>query len=139
MNAFINENMIYWEQKNEAAQYIVSLYIGAEISLPYSYLTRKNEMFIPSFLKDKHKKKEKGDIAYQKIDEIYIAKSKTYHTFMDLVDISKKIDDSSRGTGIACTCYKTTYLNYYVEVVAEDKFGNILDKSELMLMTIPRR
>ena len=111
MNTFVNKNMIYWEQNNKAAQYIVYLYIGA-------------------------KKKEYGAIAYQKIDEIYIAKSKTYHTFMDLVDISKKIDSSS---GIASTYYKTTYLNYYVEVAAEDKFGDIIDKSELMLMTIPMR
>lgn len=139
MNAFTNENMVYWEQNNKAAQYIVFLYIGAEISLSYSYVFRKYEVFIPSFLKDKHKKKEKGDIAYQKIDKIYIDKTKTYHTFIDLVDISEVIDNSSRDTGVACTCYKTTYLNYYVEVVAEDKLGNIIDKSELMLMTIPRR
>lgn len=136
MNVFINENMIYWEQNNKAAQYIVSLYIGAKISLSYSY--GRKEVYIPDFLMDKHDTKEEGDIAYQKIDEIYIAKSKTYHTFMDLVDISKKIDNSPR-TVVASICYKTTYLNYYVEVVAEDKLGNIIDKSELILMTISRR
>ena len=139
MNAFTNENMVYWEQNNKAAQYIVFLYIGAEISLSYSYVTRKDEVFIPSFLKDKHKKKEKGDIAYQKIDEIYIDKTKTYYTFIDLVDISKTIDNSPRGTGVASTCYRKTHLNYYIEGVAEDKLGNIIDKSELMLMTISRR
>ena len=138
MNAFTNENMIFWKQNNKAAQYVVSLYIGFEIYESYDYRNKK-VLFIPEFFKDKNKNKEKGDIVYQKIDEIYIVKTKTYYTFMDLVDISKKIDNSSRGTGIACTCYKTTYLNYYVEVVAEDKLGNIIDKSELKLMTISRR
>lgn len=138
MNAFTNENMIFWNQNNKAAQYVVSLYIGFEIYESYDHRNRK-VLFIPEFFKDKNKNKEKGDIVYQKIDEIYIVKTKTYYTFIDLVDISERIDNSSRGTGVAYTCYRKTHLNYYVEVMAEDKLGKTIDKSKLMLMTISRR
>lgn len=138
MNAFTNENMIFWKQNNKAAQYVVSLYIGFEIYESYDHRNKK-VLFIPEFFEDKNKNKEKGDIVYQKIDEIYIVKTKTYYTFIDLVDISERIANSSGGTSGAYTYYRKTHLNYYVEVMAEDKLGNTIDKSELMLMTISRR
>lgn len=120
MKVFTKENMVFWETVTNAAQYTVYLYIGAKI---YYNGSR------PNFLAEKHETENDGDIAYQKIDEITISKVKTYFVFSDLVDI--KIE---RGGEFNSTIY--TNLNYFVSVSAEDKLGNIIESSKLVLMDL---
>lgn len=120
MKVFTKENMVFWETVTNAAQYTVYLYIGAKI---YYNGSR------PNFLAEKHETENDGDIAYQKIDEITISKVKTYFVFSDLVDI--KIE---RGGEFNSTIY--TNLNYFVSVSAEDKLGNIIENSKLVLMDL---
>lgn len=121
MKVFTKENMVFWETVTNAAQYTVYLYIGAKI---YYKGSRPN-----NFLAEKHETENDGDIAYQKIDEITISKVKTYFVFSDLVDI--KIE---RGGEFNSTIY--TNLNYFVSVSAEDKLGNIIESSKLVLMDL---
>lgn len=120
MKVFTKENMVFWETVTNATQYTVYLYIGAKIYYKGSK---------PNFLAEKHETENDGDIAYQKIDEITISKVKTYFVFSDLVDI--KIE---RGGEFNSTIY--TNLNYFVSVSAEDKLGNIIESSKLVLMDL---
>lgn len=120
MKVFTKKNMVFWKTVTNAAQYTVYLYIGAKI---YYNGSR------PDFLSEKHETENDGDIAYQKIDEITISKVKTYFVFTDLVDITMDIYNSS---------IANTNLNYFVSVSAEDKLGNIIESSKLVLMDLSR-
>lgn len=120
MKVFTKKNMVFWETVTNAAQYTVYLYIGAKI---YYNGSRSK------FLAEKHETENDGDIAYQKIDEITISKVKTYFVFSDLVNIT----NDSVGLSIA-----DTNLNYFVSVSAEDKLGNIIESSKLVLMDLSR-
>ena len=120
MKVFTKNNMVFWEAVTNAAQYAVYLYIGAKI---YYNGSR------PDFLAEKHETENDGDIAYQKIDEITISKVKTYFVFTDLVDITNDSVGLSRAN---------TNLNYFVSVSAEDKLGNIIESSKLVLMDLSR-
>lgn len=123
MKVFTKKNMVFWETVTNAAQYTVYLYIGAKI---YYNGSR------PNFLAEKHETENDGDIAYQKIDEITISKVKTYFVFSDLVDITNE------SGGRYDSSITNTNLNYFVSVSAEDKLGNIIESSKLVLMDLSR-
>lgn len=128
MKVFTKNNMVFWEMVEDAALYVVHLYIGAT-----SWNDGRGRFEIircPSFLSDKHKMLSVGDVAYQQVNEIVIDKVKTYHTFTDLVDISWEYRSDSTSTRYS------THLDYFVSVSAEDKLGNTIEKSEQVLIKI---
>ena len=125
MKVFTQNNMIFWETVENAAQYVVWLYIGAEIYSARIFSRICNEK--PTFLREKHDTDQCGNIAYQKIDEFVVNKVKTYHTFTDLVDITKEYRNGTR---------YDTHLDYFISVSAEDKLGNTIEQSKRILMKI---
>ncbi len=121
------DNMIFWEKVEDAAQYVIHLLIESKIcpevsySNGYRHVTRPQ--YTPKFLFNKHKSNTVGDAVNQEINVIYISREKTYYTFDDLVSIAR-----NKSTNVV------TGYNYYVFVEAEDRQGNLIDKSENVLM-----
>jgi len=122
------KNMIFWEKVEEVAQYVVHLMIESKICPPVTYgngyRAESRDKFIHEFLADKHQSNDMFDTVSQEINTIIVSREKTYYTFNDLISISKVEANLDSG------------LNYKVFVEAEDRQGNIIDKSENILLNL---
>ncbi len=123
MNVFNQDNMIFWEKVDEAAQYVVHLSIQAKLITKGYCNGAYHES--SNFLKRKHKSDAPGDIASQVIDIITIPREKTYHTFSDLVCINM--------SRISSGGYMKNGLDYYATVIAEDREGNEIDRASILV------
>lgn len=123
MNLFNQDNMIFWEKVDDAAQYVVHLSIHAEL-ITQGYCDGRYHQS-SNFLRGKHKTNCVGDVASQVIDVITIPRETTYHTFSDLVCI-KETRSPTNGT-------IETGLSYYATVIAEDREGNEVDKASILV------
>ncbi len=121
------DNMVFWEKVENAAQYIIHLLIESAICPERTEggypRVRTIPQYTPKFLFDKHKSNVAGDAVSQEINVITVSRERTYFTFDDLVSIARNKSTNN-----------VTGYNYYVFVEAEDRQGNIIDKSTNVLM-----
>lgn len=122
MNLFNENNMIFWEKVDEAAQYVVYLSIQAKI-FEQNYGGRLFKE-TPTFLYNKHSVEEIGNIAEQDIDVITVPREKTYHTFTDLVSIRVRHENDR---------HYESGLSFNATVIAEDREGNEIDRASILV------
>ncbi len=94
--------MVWWKKIEEAARYLVYLYIA---------------------------EKEQSTITYNEISCVEKDRQTLYHTFEGLAQIDKEYDSYR-------VCWRGTNLDYYLSVVAEDRSGNIIAKSDKIKCTV---
>ena len=123
MNLFNQNNMIFWEKVDAAAQYVVHLSIQAKLITRGYCGGRYHES--SNFLKEKHRTNFDGDVASQVIDIITVPREKTYYTFSDLVCIKVSHTPTNGAT--------VTGLDYYATVIAEDREGKEIDKASVLV------
>ena len=107
VNGLINGLMVYWDKVPNAAAYYVVLYVK-EYDIVNDYNSRKKYI-------------EKRCI---EIDCEELPRNKNYFSFKDLAYLSI-VESNNYGAAVVKVAK-----NYYVEVRAEDRGGNIIDKSE---------
>lgn len=127
MNLFNQNNMIFWEKVDEAAQYVVHLSIQAKITENHTgggYFGSRSIKTIPPFLCGKHSTEALDDIAEQDINVFTVPREKTYHTFTDLVYIGGQDGNGN---------FIKSGLSFYATVIAEDREGNEIDKASVLV------
>ncbi len=118
MNLFNQDNMIFWEKVNKAAQYVVHLSIQAKIT------EGRYKIIIPPFLSRGHSTKKLDNIAEQDINVFTVPREKTYHTFTDLIPIDRQyVNGTSYESG----------LSFHATVIAEDRKGNEIDRASILI------
>lgn len=108
--------MVWWDKTEKAAEYIIKLYIGQKQAIKRDV---SKGIFADKIIEN-----------YQEIDEVVKEKITCYHSFINLADVySESIYKWILNERWE---YHTTYvgLNYFVEVVAEDKNGNVIAQSD---------
>ncbi len=122
MNLFNQNNMIFWEKVDKAAQYVIHLSIQAKI-MKRHYAGREFKK-IPTFLCGKHSTEDFDNIAEQDINVFTVPREKTYHTFTDLVYIGELYENQH--------IYESG-LSFHATVIAEDREGNEIDKASILI------
>ena len=107
-----NGLMVYWEEIKQAAQYHVHLLIGDKNR------HQENQNGCLRWVEEKEK--------FQEIALIDIDRTIKYHSFINLARIDKELVHNGYGDEVLVG----TGRSYYIFVEAEDREGNILDKSD---------
>ena len=110
-----NGLMVYWEELKQAAQYHVHLLIGDK---------NRHKEYQNGYLRLVEEKEK-----FQEIALIDTDRTIKYHSFINLAKIDKEL---VFGPGYGDGVLEDTGRSYYIFVEAEDREGNILDKSEMI-------
>lgn len=103
--------MVYWDEVEDAARYYVHLFIG-----------KTNE--------------QTKIITYKEIALVDVERNFKYYSFKGLSRINEsygyigRVDGGFTGSSYG---FRKTNLDYYVKVEAEDRKGNVIDKSDKCL------
>lgn len=122
LNSFPNGVMVCWEKVDDCANYVLKLY------------HRKNENAVDTKVYN-HSGKFEPDYSLVNlncIDIINISRNKCYHTISDLAKTKLKFEFGVGGAYGTVTNYKEYSISYFVEIIAEDKNGETIAKSDLI-------
>ena len=105
--------MVYWDEVSDASRYYVHLLIGDK---------HKTMELINGMRKAVYK-----DETYQEIAVVEVERNIKYHSFFNLAKINEGEPGACKWGRVAAT---DTGKNYYIYVEAEDKKGDIINKSD---------
>ena len=122
LNSFSNGAMVCWEKIDDCANYVLKLY------------HRKNENAVDTkeYEYDYEFKPDYSLVNLNCIDIINISRTKCYHTISDLAKTKIKFEFGVKRSYGTVTKYKEYSNSYFVEIIAEDKNGETIAKSDLI-------
>ena len=122
LNSFPNGVMVCWEKIDDCANYVLKLY------------HRKNESAVDTkeYRSEYEFKPDYSLVNLNCIDIINISRTKCYHTISDLTKTKLKFEFGVKGPYGTATKYKEYSISYFVEIIAEDKNGETIAKSDLI-------
>ncbi len=125
LNPLENGVMLIWEEVKECALYKVNLY------------ARKNQSFVDENnvygYESDFKPEQKIDmIKMNIIDEIEVERTKKHLAIKDLAQLNIDFRFFISGNGYKCKRERLHDKGYFVEVIAENRHGNEIAKSDLI-------
>jgi hypothetical protein len=123
LNSFPNGVMVCWEKIDDCANYVLKLYHRKNENAVDTKVYRGVYEFKPDY----------SLVNLNCIDIINISRNKCYHTISDLAKTKLKFEFRVKISGTATTPrHMESWISYFVEIIAEDKNGETIAKSDLI-------